>query len=182
MVKYIRVNGVRGLKAYIIQGVNRTEKPYAEWFTENLPSREELDQQRKTVFDKQPKISIIVPTYRTPEVFLREMIDSVVNQTYGNWELCIADGSEGDSVVEAILEDYTKKDSRIKYRLLEKNLGIADNTNAALELATGDYIGLFDHDDILAENALYEIVNALQEDDYDILYTDEDKISGDGKA
>ena len=95
--------------------------------------------------------------------------------------LCIADGSEGDSVVEAILEDYTKKDSRIKYRLLEKNLGIADNTNAALELATGDYIGLFDHDDILAENALYEIVNALQEDDYDILYTDEDKISGDGK-
>lgn len=181
VVKYIRVNGVRGLKAYIIQGVNRTEKPYAEWFTENLPSREELDQQRKTVFDKQPKISIIVPTYRTPEVFLREMIDSVVNQTYGNWELCIADGSEGDSVVEAILEDYTKKDSRIKYRLLEKNLGIADNTNAALELATGDYIGLFDHDDILAENALYEIVNALQEDDYDILYTDEDKISGDGK-
>ena len=69
------------------------------------------------------------------------MIDSVVNQTYGNWELCIADGSEGDPVVEAILEDYTKKDSRIKYRLLEKNLGIADNTNAALELATGDYIG-----------------------------------------
>ena len=75
-----------------------------------------MDQQRKTVFDKQPKISIIVPTYRTPEVFLREMMDSVVNQTYGNWELCIADGSEGDSVVEAILEDYTKKDSRIKYR------------------------------------------------------------------
>ena len=181
VVQYIRVNGVRGLKAYIIQGVNRIEKPYAEWFTENLPSREELDQQRKTVFDKQPKISIIVPTYRTPEVFLREMMDSVVNQTYGNWELCIADGSEGDSVVEAILEDYTKKDSRIKYRLLEKNLGIADNTNAALELATGEYIGLFDHDDILAENALYEIVNALQEDDYDILYTDEDKISGDGK-
>ena len=115
------------------------------------------------------------------KLFLREMIDSVVNQTYGNWELCIADGSEGDPVVEAILEDYTKKDSRIKYRLLEKNLGIADNTNAALELATGDYIGLFDHDDILAENALYEIVNALQEDDYDILYTDEDKISGDGR-
>ena len=71
MVKYIRVNGVRGLKAYIIQGVNRTEKSYAEWFTENLPSREELDQQRKTVFDKQPKISIIVPTYRTPEVVFK---------------------------------------------------------------------------------------------------------------
>lgn len=179
--RYVRENGVRGLKSYIIQGVNRTEKPYSEWFAEQLPTKEELEMQRQKKFEKQPKISIIVPTYRTPEVFLREMIDSVVNQTYGNWELCIADGSEGDQVVERILEDYARKDSRIKYRLLEKNLGIADNTNAALELATGDYIGLFDHDDILAENALYEIVNALQEDDYDILYTDEDKISGDGK-
>ena len=181
VLKYIRVNGIRGLRSYIVEGVNRKEKPYAEWYAEQLPSREELERQRQRRFDKEPKISVIVPTYRTPEVFLREMIDSVVNQTYSNWELCIADGSEGDKVVEGILESYAKKDSRIKYRLLEKNLGIADNTNAALELAAGDYIGLFDHDDLLAENALYEIVSALQEDDYDILYTDEDKISGDGK-
>lgn len=181
VLKYIRVNGIRGLRSYIVEGVNRKEKPYAEWYAEQLPSREELEEQRQKRFDKEPKISVIVPTYRTPEVFLREMIDSVVNQTYSNWELCIADGSEGDKVVEGILESYAKKDSRIKYRLLEKNLGIADNTNAAFELATGEYIGLFDHDDLLAENALYEVVNALQEDDYDILYTDEDKISGDGK-
>ena len=181
VLKYIRVNGIRGLRSYIVEGVNRKEKPYAEWYAEQLPSREELEEQRQKRFEKEPKISVIVPTYRTPEVFLREMIDSVVNQTYSNWELCIADGSEGDKVVEGILESYAKKDSRIKYRLLEKNLGIADNTNAAFELATGEYIGLFDHDDLLAENALYEVVNALQEDDYDILYTDEDKISGDGK-
>lgn len=181
VLKYIRVNGIRGLRSYIVEGVNRKEKPYAEWYAEQLPSREELEEQRQKRFEKEPKISVIVPTYRTPEVFLREMIDSVVNQTYSNWELCIADGSEGDKVVEGILESYAKKDSRIKYRLLEKNLGIADNTNAAFELATGEYIGLFDHDDLLAENALYEVVKALQEDDYDILYTDEDKISGDGK-
>ncbi|WP_302695136.1 glycosyltransferase family 2 protein [Blautia argi] len=178
---YMRENGVRGLKAYIIQGVNRREKPYAEWFAENMPSEEELEQQKTKIFEKQPKISIIVPTYKTPEVFLREMLDSVVNQTYANWELCVADGSEGDKTVEEILDNYAKKDKRIRYCILDKNLGIADNTNAALQMATGDYIGLFDHDDLLAPNALYEIVAALQEENYDILYTDEDKITGDGK-
>ena len=91
------------------------------------------------------------------------MIDSVVDQTYSNWELCIADGSEGDAAVEAELEKYAKQDDRIKYILLEKNEGISGNTNAALELATGEYVGLFDHDDILAPNALYEVVKALQE-------------------
>ena len=112
VLKYIRVNGIRGLRSYIVEGVNRKEKPYAEWYAEQLPSREELEEQRQKRFEKEPKISVIVPTYRTPEVFLREMIDSVVNQTYSNWELCIADGSEGDKVVEGILESYAKKDSR----------------------------------------------------------------------
>ena len=79
------------------------------------------------------------------------------------------------------MEKYAKQDDRIKYILLEKNEGISGNTNAALELATGEYVGLFDHDDILAPNALYEVVKALQEKEYDILYTDEDKITGDGK-
>lgn len=178
---YVQKNGLRGLKSYIIEGLRRNVKPYDEWFEENLPTAEMLEEQRNTEFKWKPKISIIVPTYKTPLVFLREMIDSVIQQTYSNWELCIADGSEGDKVVEAELAQYAEKDSRIKYKVLEKNLGIADNTNAALELATGDYIGLFDHDDILAANALYEVVKALQEKAYDILYTDEDKISGDGK-
>ena len=109
------------------------------------------------------------------------MIDSVINQTYSNWELCIADGSEGDTAVEAELKRYSEQDSRIRYRLLEKNEGISGNTDAALEMTEGEYVGLFDHDDILAPNALYEVVNALQEKRYDILYTDEDKITGDGK-
>ena len=181
MAIYIKKYGIKNLKEYIIRTVNSAGKPYDEWFEENKPTEEELQKQRETVFEKQPLMSIIVPTYKTPINYLQEMIDSVINQTYSNWELCIADGSEGDSDVERELERYHLQDSRIKYKILEKNLGIAGNTNGALELATGDYIGLFDHDDILAPNALYEVVRALQETDYDIIYTDEDKITGDEK-
>lgn len=180
-IHYVRKNGVSHLKNHIIMKVLHGGKTYAEWFEENRPSSEELEKERKVIFEKAPLFSIIVPTYKTPIPYLREMIDSVINQTYPNWELCIADGSEGDVAVEAELEKYSKQDKRIKYRLLDKNLGISGNTNAALELATGGYIGLFDHDDILAPNALYEVTKALQEKDYDIIYTDEDKVDGDGK-
>ena len=180
MADYIRKYGVKNIKQYIKRAVDKTGKPYEEWYEENRVTEEELQKQRETVFEKQPLISIVVPTYKTPIHFLREMMDSVVNQSYSNWELCIADGSEGDVEVEQELERYHQQDSRIKYKILEKNLGIAGNTNEALELAVGDYIGLFDHDDLLTPNALYEVVNALQETEYDILYTDEDKITGDG--
>lgn len=180
-INHIRKHGVKGLKEYIVSRVNASAMPYSEWFELNKPTKEELEKQKKVKFEFEPKISIIVPTYKTPINFLREMIDSVVDQTYSNWELCIADGSEGDAAVEAELEKYAKQDDRIKYTLLEKNEGISGNTNAALELATGEYVGLFDHDDILAPNALYEVVKVLQEKEYDILYTDEDKITGDGK-
>ena len=181
MAIYIKKYGVKNLKEYIIRTVNSAGKPYEEWFEENKPTQKELQKQRETVFEKHPLISIIVPTYKTPINYLQEMIDSVIDQTYSNWELCIADGSEGDVNVERELEKYHQQDSRIKYKILEKNLGIAGNTNGALELATGEYIGLFDHDDILAPNALFEVVSALQEIDYDIIYTDEDKITGDEK-
>ena len=157
-INHIRKHGVKGLKEYIVSRVNASAMPYGEWFELNKPTKEELEKQKKVKFEFEPKISIIVPTYKTPINFLREMIDSVVDQTYSNWELCIADGSEGDAAVEAELEKYAKQDDRIKYTLLEKNEGISGNTNAALELATGEYVGLFDHDDILAPNALYEVV------------------------
>ena len=180
-VKYVKKNGFSHLREHIFMRVMHAGKSYEEWFEENKPTQEELEKQKKTRFEKNPLISIIVPTYKTPIPYLREMIDSVVAQTYSNWELCIADGSEGDREVEAELEKYSQSDKRIKYRILEKNLGISGNTNGALELAEGEYIGLFDHDDILAPNALFEVVKALQEKDYDILYTDEDKVDGDGK-
>lgn len=177
-ILYIRSHGIKGLKEKISNKVNQTGKDYGIWYEEHKVTPEELVKQRNHKFDYAPKISIVTPTYKTPETFLNEMIDSVRNQSYENWELCIADGSEGDALVEERLAYYAKTDKRIKYRILDKNLGIADNTNAAIELADGEYVGLFDHDDLLEPNALFEIVKALQEEHYDIIYTDEDKVNG----
>ena len=106
------------------------------------------------------------------------MIDSVIAQSYGKWQLCIADGSQGNKELEATLDAYSKADSRIIYKVLDRNLGIAGNTNAALDMAEGEIVGLLDHDDTLEPNALYEVVKALQDKDVDVVYTDEDKILG----
>ena len=122
------------------------------------------------------KISILVPLWNTPENFLREMIESVTAQTYQNWELCLADGSDGDhAYVETIVREYQEKDGRgrILYKKLEKNEGIAGNTNRCLAMATGEYIGLFDHDDILHPSALYEYVKVINEKNADYIYCDE---------
>lgn len=181
-VLYFKKNGLgKTIKRIVVKILKIDENNYREWFQRNQPKPEELEEQKNTRFEYQPVISIVVPTYKTPLHFLREMIDSVRGQSYQRWELCIADGSEGDLAVEKELKKYAELDSRIVYRILEKNEGISGNTNQALELATGEYVGLFDHDDILAPNALFEVVKALQEKEYDILYTDEDKISGDKK-
>lgn len=177
--KYLKKNGFKKLVQRLKKGVNANGMPYDEWYEMHKPTKEQLEEQRQAEFQYQPKFSIIVPTYNTPEKFLREMIDSVCEQTYSNWELCIADGSGGNVQLESILEEYASKDPRIKYKILEKNFGIAGNTNGALALATGDYVGLFDHDDLLTPDALYEITKNLQEEKYDILYTDEDKVNED---
>lgn len=142
-----------------------------------------LEKQRSRQFGYSPLISIIVPLYKTPENFLRAMIDSVREQTYTNWELCLADGTAVESNISEIVRQYKKEDSRIKYRLLESNEGISGNTNAGLKMATGEFIGLADHDDILAPDALYEIVRALNKNAYiDTIYTDEDKTDMSGKV
>lgn len=144
-----------------------------------LFTERELAEQRKHQFPKSIKFSIVVPLFNTPEKFLREMIQSVIDQTYANWELCLADGSDAEhGLVEKICRQYAKKDSRIKYKKLEKNLGISGNTNACLEMASGDYIGLFDHDDLLHPAALYEVMRAICEQDADFIYTDELTFSG----
>ncbi len=134
----------------------------------------ELEKQRNTKFKKNVKFSILVPLYNTPEIFLREMIESVQNQTYSNWELCMADGSDADHKdVARIAREYAKKDKRILYKKLEKNLGISENTNACIEMATGDYIALFDHDDWLAPSALYENMKVIDRQNADFIYSDE---------
>ena len=144
-----------------------------------LPTEKELEAQKKRNFVKNITFSIVVPTYHTPELFLRQMVESVLGQTFCRVELCIADGSSDESV-EKIVREYQQTDSRIKYQRLPENKGISENTNAGLLMATGDYIGLLDHDDILEIHALYEMRMALAKyPEADVLYTDEDKVSFD---
>ena len=135
--------------------------------------------QEERVFDRNIKISIVVPLYNSPLHFLEKMIDSVKKQTYENWELCLADGSDGrHEKVEKFCLKAAKADSRIKYRKLEKNLGISENTNACLAMSTGEYIGLLDHDDLLHPSALYEVMAAICEKGADFVYTDEATFEG----
>lgn len=176
---YVLHHGFRGLREHIVIRLSTRGMPYGQWYASHKVTEEELAAQRAAVLDYNPTISIVVPTYRTPIRFLREMIESVQAQTYPHWELCIGDGSEGDGELVRTIQEYAARDSRIKLRVLEKNLGISGNTNGALALASGDYIGLLDHDDVLPPNALFEVAQALNEDDYDVLYTDEDKVSAD---
>lgn len=144
--------------------------------TNSFPSEEEARRQREMKFDRMVKISILVPLYNTPEEFLREMIESVTSQTYENWELCLADGSDdAHGNVAQIVKEYQEKDGkgRIVYQKLQKNEGIAGNTNHCLTLATGEYIGLFDHDDVLHPSVLYEYVKVINEKQADYIYCDE---------
>ena len=139
-----------------------------------LFTEDELAQQREYVCQNKIKFSIVVPLYNTPERFLREMIESVLAQTYAEWELCMADGSDAEhAAVEQICREYAEKDSRVRYRKLERNRGISGNTNACLEMATGDYIGLFDHDDLLHPAALFEVMRTIEKTGADFIYTDE---------
>ena len=165
--------------AIIANRLKTDDVDYDAWMRRHVVvSGKELEKQRKATFERTPRISLAVPAFRTPEKFLREMIESVQNQTYTNWELCIADGSL-DGSLTPILEEYHAKDSRIRYATLDANYGISGNTNKALELAEGDFIALLDHDDILTPDALFENVKRINEMDADCIYSDEDKVDFD---
>lgn len=148
--------------------------------TASFPTPEQAQQQRETKFEHMVKISILVPLYNTPLNFLDEMIGSVLAQTYQNWELCLADGSDqSHNEVEARCREYLAKEKRIVYKRLEKNEGIAGNTNQCFSMATGEYIGLFDHDDVLHPSVLYEYVKVINEQGADYIYCDETTFKGD---
>ena len=137
-------------------------------------TEEELQAQREASFPRDIKISVLVPLYNTPKDFLKEMIDSVIAQTYSNWELCLADGSDSEhSYVGDICKKYAQKDKRVVYKILDENKGISGNTNACIDMATGDFIALFDHDDLLLPAAFYEVVTRICNEDADFVYTDE---------
>ena len=143
----------------------------------------ELDAQRRRSWPEPVLFSIAVPAYETDPVYLKELLDSLQEQTYPCWELILADAGTGDSVRKAA---EARADERIRYIRLASNDGIAGNTNAAIELAQGAYIGLLDHDDILTRDALYEMACALEKQEQNgihpvFLYSDEDKCDGEAQ-
>ena len=171
----LKNKGLKGTFKWLKNHGEETDT-YQDWFNRYCIKKDELKKQREIKFDYEPCISIVVPTYNTPIKLLREMIDSVRNQSYSNWKLCIADGSN-DSDTKKVIQEYVNKDLRIKVTWLDKNYGISGNTNKAIELSSGEYIALFDHDDVLELDALFEVVKSLQKEHHDIVYTDEDKLN-----
>ena len=172
-LKYLVRTGPRetARRAALHFGRKRAERHFVARMT---PAPEELALQRKTEFKKEILFSVAVPLYNTPEDLLREMIDSVIAQSFENWELCLADGSDAEhAVVGEICRELAAREPRIRYLKLTENRGISENTNAALEMARGDYIALLDHDDLLMPNALYEVRAAVDKTGADFLYSDE---------
>jgi glycosyltransferase involved in cell wall biosynthesis/GT2 family glycosyltransferase len=157
---------------------------YTAWVAEHEPDASALEQQRKLSkeFPTRVKISLLTPVHNTPAIFLEEMFASVAAQTYDNWELCVVDGGSDDAGTLATLRRWETLDARIRFERLAENFGISENTNRALQLASGDFVACLDHDDVLTPFALYELARAAAEfPEADILYSDEDRLSWEGK-
>ena len=179
-LRYLKHYGPKEFWIRLCERMEPEEVPYGPWFEKHKPAESELEKQRKHTFQKNPVFSVVVPAYKTPVLFLEQMIDSVRSQTYPHWELCIANASPEDREMAAVLERYMKLDSRIRLKNLDENLGIAENTNEAFSMASGEFVGLLDHDDLLAPQALYRMAEAFNKNNaYDVFYTDEDKVTTD---
>ena len=195
---YIKRNGVipSFYKAYERLIRDEDEKDYMKTpdVFDEIAGREQRELEENRKFTHNYRISILVPAYETDSEYFREMAVSVINQTYANWELIIADASESDRVkyiVDSIRKEFGERagETKLKYYRLAENKGISENTNEALKVATGEYIGLLDHDDVLSENALYEVMEVLEEglfhkgssysNNIKLIYSDEDKINSD---
>lgn len=156
---------------------------YIEWFDKHKATEEQLDRQRKISkdFKYRPLISILLPTYNTNPTYLRSCIDSVLSQSYDNWELCISDDNSTSEQTKDVIKEYVEKYDNVIVTFRKENGHISKSSNTALSIAKGDYISLLDHDDILPPNALFEVVNAINKNpEVDLIYTDEDKIDHEG--
>lgn len=188
--EYFRKHGLRALfkkSVHKIQNI-QDDYDYNEWYKKVRITDEELAKQRESAgdFAQQPTFSIVIPVYATPEKFLRRMLDSIREQTYPKFEVCLVDATPYAKIQhdpaqgrtpQEVLAEYAATDSRFRYETLAENLGIAENTNAAIRMATGDFIVLADHDDELEPQALYECVRAINaHPDVQVLYSDEDKV------
>jgi O-antigen biosynthesis protein len=181
-VKINRLARLRTFRGGLGLELREQKRQYQEWIQRHEPNEEEKVRQRRARFKVAPLISIVVPVFNTPKPFLQEMIRSIQRQTYRKWELCLAvSGDQADTLLK-LIADLSQGDPRIKVLRQAENLGIAENSNRALTLATGAYVTFSDHDDCLADFALYAIVQALNRNPaVDFLYSDEDKLSADGR-
>ena len=188
--EYFRKHGLRALFKKSVHKIQNMQDDYDynEWYKKVRISDDELAKQRESAgdFAQQPTFSIVIPVYGTPEKFLRRMLDSIRAQTYPKFEVCLVDATPYAKIQhdpaqgrtpQEVLAEYAAADSRFRYETLAENLGIAENTNAAIRMATGDFIVLADHDDELEPQALYECVRAINaHPDVQVLYSDEDKV------
>lgn len=173
-------NKPKGFLSRLFGKESVAEGGYEAWLARHKVDKRTLRRQKHAAFAQKPLISIVIPLYCTPLPYLKELLESVRRQSYENWQLCLADGSPDDKAKEFI-EMHYGREKRIVYRKLEENGGISVNTNEAVALAAGEYLMLCDHDDTLEPDALYEIVKAINDTGADVLYTDEDKVSMDGR-
>lgn len=182
-----RGQGLDGLKRTAVEKVETQapEHSYESWILQydSLTERDRAAIRRRLeALPYQPLISVVMPTYNPPEVFLRKAIESIQAQLYTNWELCIADDASREPHVQRVLEEYARKDPRVRYVVRAENGHISAASNSALEMAQGEFVLLMDHDDELPEHAAYMVVEELNaHPDADIIYSDEDKIDPEGK-
>lgn len=183
-IQYLKLHGMVALAAKMagkIRHRNKAAVIYQKWLPRHLPSATELEAQRKEVLPYTPTFSVVVPLYKTPEKYLICLVESLKKQTYSHWELCFSDGSGADSPLSKLLEQIVRTEPRVKVISHHTPLQISENTNAAIGIATGDYIVFADHDDELTPNALYEFAKLLNRDrNLEMIYSDEDKMSMDG--
>ena len=173
---YLKKNGIKDTVYAVAERLDQKRKYKYRY---EAPSEAELARQRSFVFREPVLISVVVPAYETKDVFMQDLILSLEDQTYRKFELVIADASETDSV-KNIVEDFQKQFDFIRYIRLESNDGISDNTNRGIDAATGVYIGLLDHDDVLTPDALFHVMSEIEDSEVlpDLIYSDEDKADG----
>ena len=170
----LKKRGITGLLDHVKDNYFTDEEQYQRWLKKKRPSAWELHRQSKRTFDYEPLISIVIPLYNTPQEYLRKLLQSITAQSYGKFELCLADGSTKKGPA-AFVKKFYGNDPRIRLKHLKLNAGISENTNEAIRMATGEFLMFADHDDFLEPDALYEMVRALNENrELDLIYTDED--------
>lgn len=184
VINKIKNEGIKSTLQTIEQKISNElqEETYNEWFLKRLPIESQIQEMRNQIekFNKKPLISVVMPTFNTPSDLLSEAIQSLKNQIYPHWELCICDDRSPNEQVWKELQQYANEDKRIKVIRSSENLNISGATNLAISLATGEYVGFLDHDDVLTKDALFEVVKVINEYDPDLIYSDEDKLEMDG--